>query len=67
MKSNMGKVDRIIRFIVGITIIGLGIYYKSWFGIIGVIPFITSIIGWCPAYVPFKFSTICKDRRSKGE
>ena len=61
MKSNMGKVDRIIRFVAGAVIIGLGIYYKSWFGLIGAVPLVTSLVGWCPAYIPFKISTIRGD------
>jgi hypothetical protein len=24
---------------------------------IGVVPLLTAVIGWCPAYVPFGFST----------
>jgi hypothetical protein len=58
MKNNMGKVDRSIRFIAAAVIIGLGIYYKSWFGLIGAIPLFTSLVGWCPLYIPFKISTI---------
>ncbi len=57
MKCNLGKADRIIRFILGSVIIGLGIYFKSWFGLIGGVLLITSLVGWCPIYAPFKFST----------
>lgn len=62
MKYNMGKVDRIIRFVVGAIIIGLGIYFKNWLGVIGVVFLITALMGWCPAYVPFKISTERKER-----
>jgi hypothetical protein len=59
MKCNIGKADRIIRVILGAGIIAIGIYLKSWWGAIGVIPIITAAIGWCPAYLPFGISS-CK-------
>lgn len=57
MVKNVGKTDRFIRIIVGLVIIGIGIYYKSWWGAIGIIPIITGSLGWCPAYLPFKINT----------
>ena len=57
MKLNMGSIDRVLRFIAGVVIMTLGYYYESWWGAVGLIPFLTAFIGWCPAYVPFKFST----------
>ena len=57
MKCNMGKTDRIIRAIVGIAVIGAGVYYQSWWGAIGAIPLGTAIIGVCPAYLPFGISS----------
>ncbi|MDA3872284.1 MAG: DUF2892 domain-containing protein [Candidatus Marinimicrobia bacterium] len=59
MKCNVGKTDKIIRIILGIVIGVIGIYYKSWWGLIGIIPIITGLISWCPIYMPFKISTIC--------
>jgi len=59
MKCNVGKADRIIRVIVGAGIIAIGVYLKSWWGAIGVIPIISAAIGWCPAYLPFGISS-CK-------
>ena len=57
MKCNMGRTDRIIRVIVGLAVFGVGIYFQSWWGAIGVIPFGTAILGWCPVYLPFGLST----------
>lgn len=59
MQCNVGKTDRIIRVLVGISVILAGFYYESWFGVIGVVPLITAGLGWCPAYVPFGMSS-CK-------
>ncbi len=57
MRKNMGKVDRTLRAILGIIAIGLGLYFQSWWGAIGLIFLITATISWCPIYVPFNFST----------
>ena len=57
LKKNMGKVDRVLRAILGIVVIVLGIYYQSWWGAIGLILLVTATISWCPIYVPFKLST----------
>lgn len=58
MKKNIGKVDSMVRILLGIVIVIVGLYFKSWWGLVGLIPVITGIIGWCPLYVPFKISTI---------
>ena len=60
MKCNMGKWDRALRGGLGIAIMGAGLLYGSWWGLIGLIPFLTSLFAWCPAYVPFGFSTAPK-------
>lgn len=63
MTCNVGGTDRIIRIILGILIILAGIYFKSWWGVIGILPMITGLIRWCPAYIPFGFSTCKTDKR----
>ncbi len=63
MKANMGAADRIIRFLIGALIAVL--YFTNVItGTLGIILLIiagifilTSIISFCPAYVPFKLST----------
>jgi hypothetical protein len=57
MKHNMGSADRVIRGILGVAILAAGYYYKSWFGLIGLVPLATALVSWCPAYLPFGFST----------
>ena len=60
MKMNEGGADRIIRIIVGLVLISLVfIGPQSLWGWIGLVPLITGVIGWCPAYLPFGIST-CK-------
>ncbi len=53
----MGNTDRIIRGVLGLLVIAAGVYFSSWFGLIGVIFIGTAAFKFCPAYLPFKFST----------
>lgn len=57
MKKNVGGIDRGLRIVAGLVIGGVGIYFHSWWGLVGIIPLATGLIGWCPAYCPFKIST----------
>jgi len=66
MKKNMGTIDRIIRIILAIVVV---ILYMTGsisgtaaiiLGILAVVFVLTSLIGFCPLYVPFKISTIKK-------
>ncbi|MGD1990412.1 MAG: DUF2892 domain-containing protein [Chromatiales bacterium] len=60
--KNVGSADRVIRLLLGLVIIGVGFYYQSWWGAIGIVPIFTALIGWCPAYLPFGIST-CSTRK----
>jgi hypothetical protein len=63
MKQNMGTVDRIIRL--AIVVIIAALYYAGQLsgtvaivlGIVAIAFLVTSLIGWCPSYVPFGIST----------
>lgn len=57
MTNNVGSADRIIRIILGVVIIGIGYYYRSWWGLVGIIPLATATLNFCPLYVPFKINT----------
>ncbi len=60
MNKNIGKIDKALRIIIGIAALGLGYYYQSWWGLLGIIPLATAFIGSCPAYLPFGISTCAK-------
>jgi hypothetical protein len=65
MPTNIGGIDRLLRIIVGLALIGaaLGLYgsaYTSVWGWIGVIPLATALIGWCPAYTLLGMNTCSK-------
>ncbi|HPY41334.1 MAG TPA: DUF2892 domain-containing protein [Thiolinea sp.] len=50
MIHNIGKTDKIIRIILGIAILVLGYMYHSWWGLVGLIPLGTALLGYCPLY-----------------
>ncbi len=64
MKKNVGTLDRIVRVILGFAIIMVGIVANSWWGLIGLIPIITALVGKCGLYVPLGIST-CKVKQPK--
>jgi uncharacterized membrane protein len=60
--KNMGMTDRIVRAIVGIGLLLLAFLVVTgvWqivFWIVAAILLITAVVGICPAYMPFHFST----------
>lgn len=61
MNKNLGKVDRALRIIVGLVVIGYGVIDSSLLGLIGLIPLGTAFIGWCPLYCPLKINTCSKE------
>ena len=67
MKKNMGTLDRSVRILIAIILGILILTGKisgtlAWvLGIISVVFLLTSIIGWCPLYVPLGISTIKKE------
>ena len=62
MKTNENSVDRIVRVILGLVLIVVGFWVMGGtggiiLGIIGFVPLLTGIVGFCPAYTLFNFST----------
>lgn len=66
MKSNIGSIDRVIRIIAGLVILGAGYYYKSWWGLVGLLPLFTATVRICPAYLPFGIRTCAKQDEKRG-
>ncbi|HUC47848.1 MAG TPA: DUF2892 domain-containing protein [Xanthobacteraceae bacterium] len=56
MSTNVGTVDRAIRIVIGLLLIAYAIPIGfphtgwNWVGWIGVVPFLTAIVGNCPLY-----------------
>lgn len=51
MKLNVGGVDRTLRIVAGVALIGLTLAgtIGAW-GWIGVVPLATGLVGFCPVY-----------------
>jgi len=61
MKKNVGGVDRGIRIVAGLAAIGAGVYFQSWWGVIGLVFIATALMSWCPPYAALGIST-CKTK-----
>ncbi len=61
LTANVGSTDRIIRLIAGLVVGGAGLYFSSWWGLIGLVLMGTAFLRFCPAYIPLKLSTCCTD------
>lgn len=60
MKANVGSVDRALRILVGLTLVVLAATNQigAW-GWLGLIPMLTGVVGFCPAYTLLGIRT-CK-------
>ena len=63
MKSNVGGIDRILRIVLGLVLIGLAATgtVGVW-GWIGVVPLATAALRFCPLYTVLGFSTCPLER-----
>lgn len=59
MEMNIGSTERLLRIIAGVVIIGLGLYFQSWWGVIGLVPLLTGLFRFCPLYKMLGVNT-CK-------
>jgi len=66
MKANVGTIDRTLRIIIGIALIGLSLagVIGVW-GWIGLLPLATGIFRFCPAYTLLGIKT-CKACNTKA-
>ena len=64
MKFNVGSTDRILRIVVGLALIGatLAGMLPVW-GWIGVVPLLTGIFKFCPAYTLFGMNTCAMEKK----
>lgn len=58
MKPNVGGIDRILRIVIGLVLIGLAATGTvGWWGWLGIVPLATGALGWCPPYAMLGFNT----------
>jgi len=64
MKVNEGTLDRALRVVAGLTLIGLAATGKvGLWGYVGVVPLLTGALGNCPVYSIFGINTCSLSKR----
>ncbi|MBL6959165.1 MAG: DUF2892 domain-containing protein [Rhodospirillales bacterium] len=67
MTHNIGGPERIVRIVAGLAILSLLYFLEGnmrYWGLLGLVPLLTGVSGWCPPYALFGIST---SKRSKAE
>jgi hypothetical protein len=64
MQQNVGIIDRTLRIILGLALIGASLagLIGVW-GWIGIVPLATGLFRFCPAYLPFGWNTCKLDQK----
>ncbi|MCV3373562.1 DUF2892 domain-containing protein [Campylobacter lari] len=47
----MSKLERVLRITLAIVAFSLGVYFSTWWGLLGLIPLLTGIFAVCPIRV----------------
>lgn len=56
--TNEGTIDRVLRIILGVALLALTVLGpKTLWGLIGIVPLLTGIVGTCPVYSILGLST----------
>jgi len=64
MTPNVGNLDRVLRIVVGLGLLALiFVGPKTLWGLIGLVPLGTALIGFCPLY---KVLGICTDSKQRA-
>lgn len=54
MEQNVGSIERIIRISLGLGLLSFVYFFDGqlrWLGLVGVVPLVTGLTGWCPTYL----------------
>jgi len=58
IKKNLGAIDRTVRIIAGIGLLAIVfVGPQTPWGYVGLVPLLTGLVGFCPAYCPLGLST----------
>ncbi len=62
MKKNIHSVERAVRISVGLILVSLAFFGPAnlWF-LLGLVPVVTGLLGWCPPYALLGISTCSKE------
>ena len=65
MKRNVGITDRAIRIVAGFALLSLLFVLEDnarWWGLVGLLPLATGLVGWCALYASFGIDTCGTER-----
>lgn len=60
MNANVGSIDRGLRIVAGLVILALFFVVEGpnrWWALVGFVPLLTGLMGWCPAYAMLGIKT----------
>jgi hypothetical protein len=58
LAHNEGSADRVVRVLVGVALMALMfVGPKTMFGLVGLVPLLTGLVGYCPLYRLLGIST----------
>lgn len=63
MVCNIGGIDKVLRFVLGVVLLSLIVVLDGpirWWGLIGIGPLLTSLMSYCPLYSVVKLDTRTK-------
>lgn len=64
MKANVGTIDRVLRIVAGLVLVGLAASGTvGMWGYIGVVPLLTGLFRFCPAYPLIGLNTCPMEKR----
>jgi predicted transporter len=66
-KCNINQTAKWIRVIVSLGVIGAGIYYKNWIGLLGIVTLLSAFTSSCPLSLQFTGLRDIRIRRSDDE
>ena len=65
MQCNLSKTDRGIRLMLGVGLLGAGIVFKSWWGLLGLPLLWNAAMGVCELYRLLGISTLKSGKRDR--
>jgi sulfite exporter TauE/SafE len=66
MKQNIGSIDRFVRVVLGLVLLALILVVEGnarWWGLVGLVPLITGLVGSCPLYSMMGWSSCPTSQR----
>ena len=60
MRMNVGGIDKVARIALGVILLSLLVLLEGnarWLGLIGLVPLLTALVGYCPLYAVLGVNT----------